>query len=100
MIGVSIVETCSHLSLAQSTELVWVSIRVWTCCTGVTYCTAHTDPHYVGPHYVIYCTSILNITILQSLVYTKYHAPVGAWCESKCIAHLHPPLLEGGYGAF
>ena len=48
------VETCSHLSLAQSTELDWVSIRVWTCCTGVTYCTVHTDPHYVGPHYVIY----------------------------------------------
>ena len=48
------VETYSHLSLAQSTELDWVSIRVWTCCTGVTYCTVHMDPHYVGPHYVIY----------------------------------------------
>ena len=54
------------------------------------------DPHYVGPHYVIvcackgaYCTSILSIAILQPLVYTKYHAPVGAWCESKCIVHLH-----------
>ena len=22
---------------------------------------------------------------------------MGAWCESKCRMHLHPPLLEGGY---
>ena len=40
--------------MARSTELDYVSIRVWTCCTGVTYCIVHMDPHYVGPHYVSY----------------------------------------------
>ena len=34
-IGVSIAETWSHLSMARSTELDYVSIRLWTCCTGV-----------------------------------------------------------------
>ena len=27
--------------------------------------------------------------ILLLIISTKYHAPVGAWCESKCITHLH-----------
>ena len=27
--------------------------------------------------------------ILLPIVSTKYRAPVGAWCESKCITHLH-----------
>ena len=50
LVGVSIAETCSHLLRAHYTELDWLSIHVWMCCTGVTYCTVHMDPYYVGPH--------------------------------------------------
>ena len=93
LIGVSITETLFTPVYGTIHRTRLMSICAWTCCTGVTYCTVHMDPHYV-----IYCTSILNITILQPLVYTKYHAPVGAWCESKCIAyilhHFHKPRLD------
>ena len=31
--------------------------------------------------------------ILLLIISTKYHAPVGAWCESKCITHLQGALV-------
>ena len=54
LIGVSIIETWFTPVYGTIHWTRLVSIHVWMCCTGVTYCTVHTDPHYVGPHYVIY----------------------------------------------
>ena len=42
----------------------------------------------MGPHYISYLGMLLQ-SCYYYLVSTKYHAPVGAWGESKCLAHLH-----------